>query len=279
MIESYLLEAFLAFANTGTLSAAAESLLISQPALSRSMKKLEEELGVTLFKRTKNSITLNENGQYFLQYVKRIYDLEDEAIRNTKSYAKQNSSIRIGSSIPGPRFLYESKLQQEFGDISIEFTLVEDLEQLWNDFQKNHYDLLFTHKPFPDSQYVCKHVFDERLGLSVLPANPIASFPEGILFKDVDGLTLLQESGVGYWNEIVKKNLSHCHIIYQENRQDLDALVQSSTLPTFITNITVSTRNSIDNRVHVFFQDDVGTLPIYAIYPKEKMREYSHIFK
>ena len=60
MIEIYLLEQLAAFAKHGTLSKAAEELLISQPALSRSMKKLEEEFGVTLFAREDKKISLNE---------------------------------------------------------------------------------------------------------------------------------------------------------------------------------------------------------------------------
>ena len=46
MIEMYLLEQLVAFAQTGTLSGASEKLHISQPALSNSMKKIEDILGV-----------------------------------------------------------------------------------------------------------------------------------------------------------------------------------------------------------------------------------------
>ena len=53
MIEFYLLKQLLTFQQCGTLSATAEKLHISQPALSRSMQKLEEELGVPLFERKK----------------------------------------------------------------------------------------------------------------------------------------------------------------------------------------------------------------------------------
>ena len=49
MMELYLLEQLIAFSRQGTLSGAAEELHISQPALSQSMKKLEESLGVSLF--------------------------------------------------------------------------------------------------------------------------------------------------------------------------------------------------------------------------------------
>ena len=46
MMELYLLEQLIAFSRQGTLSGASEKLHISQPALSQSMKKLEESLGV-----------------------------------------------------------------------------------------------------------------------------------------------------------------------------------------------------------------------------------------
>ena len=55
MIEIHLLEQLDAFAEYGTLSEAAEKLHTSQPALTRSMKKLESELGVTLFIRSKTA--------------------------------------------------------------------------------------------------------------------------------------------------------------------------------------------------------------------------------
>ena len=62
MLELYDLEKLVAFRREGTLVAASKKLLISQPALSRSMRKLEDEMGVELFTRSKNRMELNENG-------------------------------------------------------------------------------------------------------------------------------------------------------------------------------------------------------------------------
>ena len=72
MIELYELRQFAAFADCGTLSEAAEILHLSQPALSRSMKKIEEEIGVSLFIRRKNRLELNENGAYVVELAKKV---------------------------------------------------------------------------------------------------------------------------------------------------------------------------------------------------------------
>lgn len=64
MIDNYLLEELVAFNKYQTLALAAEHLGLSQPAITRGMKKLEEELGLKLFDRTPNKITLNETGKF-----------------------------------------------------------------------------------------------------------------------------------------------------------------------------------------------------------------------
>ncbi len=63
------LEYFRVAAELGSFTKAAEALYLTQPALSRSIKALEDELGHALFTRKKQKITLNEFGQCFLQYV------------------------------------------------------------------------------------------------------------------------------------------------------------------------------------------------------------------
>ena len=75
MVEFNQLEQLLAFAKYETLSKAAEKLLLSQPALTRSMQKLESDLGVALFERQKNKIALNDNGRLAVECAEKImYD-------------------------------------------------------------------------------------------------------------------------------------------------------------------------------------------------------------
>jgi DNA-binding transcriptional LysR family regulator len=65
------LEYFRAVAQTEHFTKAAELLVISQPALSRSITKLEEELGVLLFDRLGRNVRLNSFGRVFLKHVER----------------------------------------------------------------------------------------------------------------------------------------------------------------------------------------------------------------
>lgn len=77
MIELYELRQFVTFADTGTLSDMAKILHLSQPALSRNMKKLEDDIGIALFDRKKNKLELNKNGEYVLHLARNILENAD----------------------------------------------------------------------------------------------------------------------------------------------------------------------------------------------------------
>lgn len=58
-------------AKRGNITKAAEELLISQPAISKSIENLEEQLGGQLFIRTKRGVNLTEEGKKFYKYIER----------------------------------------------------------------------------------------------------------------------------------------------------------------------------------------------------------------
>ena len=62
MIDYHLLEALVTYAQVGTLAKTAQQLGVTQPAISHTMRHLEEQLGVQLFIRTPNKLYLSETG-------------------------------------------------------------------------------------------------------------------------------------------------------------------------------------------------------------------------
>lgn len=82
---------------TGSITQAAENLFMGQPNLSKAIRELEENLGITIFKRTSKGIITTQKGEEFLVYAKRILAQIDEleAIYSPSTEQKQTFSISI----------------------------------------------------------------------------------------------------------------------------------------------------------------------------------------
>lgn len=85
-MELQQLKYFKTVAEIGKISEAAEALFISAPALSTSISRLEKELGVPLFDRTNNRITLNAQGEIFLRHTNHIF----ETLSNAKKELQES---------------------------------------------------------------------------------------------------------------------------------------------------------------------------------------------
>lgn len=86
-------------AKCGNISRAAKELFISQPAISKSILKLETELGATLFHRNSRGVSLTEQGHLLYEYVERALDNLDQGEETVKKYSEAGMGhIRIGVS-------------------------------------------------------------------------------------------------------------------------------------------------------------------------------------
>ncbi len=268
-IEIYLLEALDAFSTYGTLSEASEHLHISQPALSRSMQKLEAQLGVQLFERQKNKITLNENGKLALDYARKVLALEKEMRDAVTNLDASNRTLSIGSIAPGPTY----EIGHELGNkIKLAFNVTDNENELIDGLNKNRYQaIVLTH---PLSDHPSKKLITEKLYTLVLPGHPASSFRE-ISFSDMNGQNFLMLSDVGYWAEVVKRNMPDSRFIIQSNLQDLHELIASSALPAFASNITIERgMRDFEGRIAVPFSDDEARLDFYIIGSKQILSLY-----
>ena len=80
LLDIDVLKTFVAIAETGNFSTAAEAVLRTPSAVSMQIKKLEEQLGATLFLRDARSVSLTESGETLLGYARRMLALSNEAV-------------------------------------------------------------------------------------------------------------------------------------------------------------------------------------------------------
>jgi DNA-binding transcriptional LysR family regulator len=95
------IEYFVAVAQEGHVGRAASSLRIAQPAVSRQIRRLEEELGSPLFLRTSRGMTLSDAGEVFLAHARAILDgvraARDEVKGITSAGAEATPSAPTGT--------------------------------------------------------------------------------------------------------------------------------------------------------------------------------------
>src|ERR1700756_1165618 len=81
------------------LRAATRKLHVSQPAVSRQICDLEDELGVQLFERSGKAISLTEAGRLFLKEAGAVLERTDEAVRNVRAFAQAGETeLQVGYS-------------------------------------------------------------------------------------------------------------------------------------------------------------------------------------
>lgn len=97
-------------AKAGSLSKASEVLLIAAPNISRSIKELESDLGITIFDRTQNGMKLTMQGEEFINFAKGIINQIDEVER----FYKKGSPKKQKFSISVPRACYISEAFAKF---------------------------------------------------------------------------------------------------------------------------------------------------------------------
>lgn len=100
MLEDFRLKVFMKVVEAGSLTEAARSLGISQPAVSQNIAELERETGSKLFTRHRSGVELTERGRHFRSCAEQILHWYVAATEGP-SQAEDPASIRIDADSPG----------------------------------------------------------------------------------------------------------------------------------------------------------------------------------
>ena len=143
-IDLELYRVFYVVAKHKHMTRASEELHISQPAISQSIKKLEDQLGGTLFLRSNKGMELTSEGEMFFDYVKGALELINNAENEFTSFKDlSKGNIKIGASTTLTKIVLMDavkRFHKDYPNINIDITndltsnLIIDLEKGKLDF-------------------------------------------------------------------------------------------------------------------------------------------------
>ncbi len=179
---------FVAVAEELNFSRAAGRMYLSQPALSQQIQKLERELGVALFHRTKNHVALTDAGLVLLEGARRVLVLVEQTSREAREVGgAEVRHLKVGFPEYANHTPVADALQtfrRRYPYVELEehetFTLQETLQQI-DKLHRGTLDIGFMLRPEKDEVLEVEHV----LGIEL-----VAALPEGHLLAGRDEISL-----------------------------------------------------------------------------------------
>jgi DNA-binding transcriptional LysR family regulator len=183
------LEHFLAVAEEGTFTRAAERVGRTQPAISQSIKKLEDELGMLLFARDLHEVSLTEAGKALVEYARRMVKARDDAMRMLGSLKHMSTgTLNIAAHESAAVYLLPAALRhylRKFPDIKVGIyrSRLADIPRQVVD-REMHVGFVKEIPPF--KELTCVPVHSDEMVLVASPGHPITQ-RAGVTIKDLEG--------------------------------------------------------------------------------------------
>lgn len=262
MFELNQLEQLLTIAEVGTVSKAAELLHISQPALSRSMQRLEDDLQVPLFDRQKNKLSFNATGLLAIEYAKKILEESNNMPARLQAFERSQHTLSIGSCAPAPIWQLTPVISRIYPDMTIQ-SEVKLHNSLIAGLLDDTYQIIITTEPLDSDNTILSYSYvEEHLFVALPPAHPLSSRKE-LSLHELNGQSMLVLSKIGFWYETCKEKMPDSLFIVQDEVDALNELRRTSALPTFSTDLT-RTNDKHETRIHIPLTDPEVNVTFYC---------------
>lgn len=171
------LRVFFTVANRLSFTLAAQDLVMSQPAVSLQVKALEQSLGLRLFERASNRLSLTQAGEALYHSAVAMLSAEDEAARTMAELAgATRGKLVIGANTTGGMYIMPPVIRafrQRYPDTEVVLH-IDGTERLCERVQQNVIDLAFVGGPIEDTRFRVEHLCPDPLALIFSPAHTFA---------------------------------------------------------------------------------------------------------
>lgn len=199
-MELRLLRSFATVAELHSFSRAAESLSVTQGAVSQQIAALEKELGVTLLERNARRVQLSDKGRVFYDYARQILDLADVALQALTGESREiQGTLRIATStVPAewllPKLLSEFRRRHEKVN---EFVAVSDSATALRAVESATAEIGFVGESPRSTQLASEAVATDELQLVVAADHPFAAGQTATIKQLREQAFIMREPGSG----------------------------------------------------------------------------------
>lgn len=206
-MDIHLLNAFVILAETHNYRAAAERLFITQPALSKKIKSLEDYLGMTLFVRGRQGARLTHAGELLLGKARELVELSEAWRQYARNVAQGTTGhLKIGFGISGIKIApaLVARFRQTYPDVTVSLEDISSVQQA-ELLLSGQLQLAFMRLPV-EPPLTGSEITTESLALAVkqqsLWTKPPADPPDYQFIAAQPLIQLLPEKGPGLYRQI-----------------------------------------------------------------------------
>lgn len=186
---------YIAVYQAGNVTRAAESLFMTQPAVTRTIQEIEKHYGVRLFDRLNRRLSVTEAGKLFYTYALHIVDSFEQMEQRMRTWDDTGTlcigaSVTVGNSLL-PRVIAE--FQKRHGGIKLKAT-VSNGKSLQDALLNNHLDFAVIEGNVADEFLFCECIGEDRM-VPVLPPDSKYRNASPELEELADEPLLLRERG------------------------------------------------------------------------------------
>lgn len=199
-MDNFTLRVFYKLATLKSFSRTADELYLTQPAISRQIKNLEDKLAVKLFSREKEGVFLTEEGKILLGHAEKILTLYENAIKDIDRFRHSTlDKIIIGASTTLGEYVLPriiSNFGKRYPEAEI-YLRVANTREILNQLNVNAFNLALFEGKFDNPLFVSEKVFEDELVLIVSTQHPLAD-KEQINFNELRSESIIiREQGSG----------------------------------------------------------------------------------
>ncbi len=263
------LSQFVAFYQLGTLTRVAEEFHISQPTITRTMRRVEEAFGVPLFQRSANRIMFNEVGIKAAEYAETLLKQAEECRNHVLDYDRRLHTLVVYSCAPAPLWTIVPELTRKHSRQTISSKLIADQAEIEKALRSKECDYCILTYPIDEEEFYCNKYSEEHLSVNVPAGHPLAKYSE-VTAEHINGYNCLLSPEIGFWEEFCTKKLPSSRFLIQNDEFSFRELIKESNLPCFTTDLAGELFAGIKNRIDIPITDADANVTYYLIQQKER---------